>query len=211
MRKISDLRAIFSLLIANLIPLFGVLFGGWNVFAILALYWWENVVIGVLNILKMKKAQGHLITNMSMTNNGKPVVGEQAQRTFLLSFFALHYGIFTFVHGVFIAIFFFSQHLPFVGVAVSALSLTLSHFMSYLTNFIGNKEYLRVSPDQLFWQPYKRIIVVHVVTIIGGVFAFGQSDPKPLMLLMVGLKIIVDLISHLAEHRNASSPASSQR
>lgn len=37
------------LVAANLAPLYGVLFLGWEVFPLLVLFWAENVVVGVLN------------------------------------------------------------------------------------------------------------------------------------------------------------------
>ncbi|NIA27398.1 MAG: hypothetical protein GWP02_05020 [Desulfobulbaceae bacterium] len=41
------------LILANLVPLAGVLFLGWRVFDVIILYWAENVVIGVINVLRM--------------------------------------------------------------------------------------------------------------------------------------------------------------
>ena len=38
---------------ANLLPLLGVLFLGWSTFAIVALYWAENLVVGAINVLKI--------------------------------------------------------------------------------------------------------------------------------------------------------------
>ena len=43
----------FALIAANCLPLFGVLFFGWDTFSIIFLYWAENVVIGAINVLKM--------------------------------------------------------------------------------------------------------------------------------------------------------------
>ncbi len=42
-----------ALIAANLLPLLGVIFLGWDAFAILLLYWAENVVIGAINVLKI--------------------------------------------------------------------------------------------------------------------------------------------------------------
>jgi len=44
------------LIAANLVPLAGVLFFGWSVFATLLLFWVENVIVGVFNILRMLTA-----------------------------------------------------------------------------------------------------------------------------------------------------------
>ena len=45
-----------ALVIANLVPLAGVLLWQWSVSSIVILYWFENVVIGVVNVLRMATA-----------------------------------------------------------------------------------------------------------------------------------------------------------
>ena len=37
----------------NLIPVIGVLFWGWSAFALIFLYWLENLVVGVRTLLSM--------------------------------------------------------------------------------------------------------------------------------------------------------------
>jgi hypothetical protein len=44
------------LVAVNLAPLFGVVFLGWDVFHVLALFWLENVVIGVFGIARVALA-----------------------------------------------------------------------------------------------------------------------------------------------------------
>src|SRR6185503_3557233 len=44
------------LVAANLLPLYGVLFWGWEVFPLLVLFWVENAVVGALNALRMLAA-----------------------------------------------------------------------------------------------------------------------------------------------------------
>ena len=41
---------------ANVLPLVGVLLWDWDVFALLVLFWMENVVVGVFFILRMMLA-----------------------------------------------------------------------------------------------------------------------------------------------------------
>ena len=52
---ISELSkpSVLTLLVANLVPLYGVLFLSWNVFTLLIVFWMENVVVGVFNVFKM--------------------------------------------------------------------------------------------------------------------------------------------------------------
>ncbi|MGB5541869.1 MAG: DUF6498-containing protein, partial [Gammaproteobacteria bacterium] len=65
------------LILANCIPLCGVLFFGWDVFALMLQFWFENVVIGVFALLRIATA------------GQKTSIGG---RLFLALFFTLHYG-----------------------------------------------------------------------------------------------------------------------
>ena len=46
-------QAVVSLIVANLIPLYGALFLGWSVGSLVVLYWCETAVIGFYSILKL--------------------------------------------------------------------------------------------------------------------------------------------------------------
>lgn len=207
MKKISSIFAIISLIISNLIPLFGVLYFQWNVYSLMILYWLENVLIGVFTVIKMRKAEGSFLSSVTsnFTVNGRKASSFQhdsltAQRTFFIPFFSMHFGIFTLVHGIFVLIFFYSPDVSFRGIALTFLSMCLSHFISYETNFIGKGEYLHTSIEKLFIAPYPRVIVMHLTVILGGMFAMQNKSIYSLVLLVV-LKTIADLGSHLFEHR----------
>ena len=45
-----------GLVLANLVPLVGVVFFGWSLFGIMWIYWAENAVIGIFAILRMLTA-----------------------------------------------------------------------------------------------------------------------------------------------------------
>ena len=191
--------SVLALLLANLVLLLGVLALDWNAAAIVVFYWAENLIVGFFNILRMKRAQGSLGSSR-MTLNGRPVT--EARRTALILFFALHYGFFTLGHGVFVLTIFgprFEGSLRYLGTA--ALGLAVSHGISYRKNFIGQGEYRKVSFAALFWQPYSRVIVMHLTIILGGALAQAIGSPVPAVILMVVLKTLVDLASHLAERR----------
>jgi hypothetical protein len=98
----SSWGAVAALVVANAIPLFGVLFLGWNVWTILTIYWLENGVVGFFNVLKMSKAAGTdpVGPGVTATVNGRPVAG--SAKAVLIPFFIVHYGIFWLVHGIFI-------------------------------------------------------------------------------------------------------------
>jgi hypothetical protein len=45
--------SLVALVVANALPLAGVLFLGWTVFPLVLLYWLENVVVGAFNVAKL--------------------------------------------------------------------------------------------------------------------------------------------------------------
>lgn len=75
-----------ALLVANSIPLFGVLFFHWQVFPLLLLYWVENVFVGLFNVFRL------LLAETSRPEAWLKKLG-------LIPFFCIHYGMFTYGHG----------------------------------------------------------------------------------------------------------------
>jgi hypothetical protein len=100
-RVSSSAGAVVALIGANLIPLAGVLFLGWNVWAILLLYWLENGVVGVYNVFRIMRAEGAESTDGSGPRvNGRPA--SKMSKASLVPFFCIHYGIFWIGHGFFV-------------------------------------------------------------------------------------------------------------
>ena len=60
-RRTAFTRSAVALVIANAIPLVGVLFFGWSLITILVLYWIENGIVGFWNIPKIALAQGSIV------------------------------------------------------------------------------------------------------------------------------------------------------
>ncbi len=190
--------SLISLIVLNLVPLLGVLFLGWNLSAVLFLYWSENVVIGLFNVLKMALAQGE-VKGSRMTVNRRPV--QAAHRAFLIGFFAVHFGFFTFGHGAFVFVI-FGKNLPALPLLLPGiLSLFVSHGISFVTNFIGKEEYKRVAFPDLMLQPYKRIFIMHLTVILGAGAAAAMEQPVIALVVLIGLKILVDIFSHINEHK----------
>jgi len=124
MRGLTDYKtSAYALIAANVLPLFGVLFLGWDTFSIVALYWSENVIIGAINVLKMITCNPDMAAIYAFKfNKGGRTDGElaekyastaraalrtnQVSKFFLVPFFIFHYGLFCLVHGVFVFVFF---------------------------------------------------------------------------------------------------------
>jgi hypothetical protein len=188
-----------ALVTANLAPVFGVLALGWNVSPIMVFYWSENLVVGFYNVLKMRRAQGS-VAGSNTSLDGRPV--QQGDRRALIVFFIVHYGIFTLVHGVFVMVFFGAgSRGVFSELGLALLILSVSHGISYRRNFIGRGEYRRVAFTGLFWQPYARVIVMHLTILLGGTWAQANGSPVYALLVLVTLKTAIDLGLHLLERK----------
>jgi len=188
-----------ALLTANLMPLLGVLALNWDVTPIMVFYWSENLVVGFYNVLKMRLAQGS-VASSGTTLNGRPV--QQSDRRAMIVFFIVHYGMFTLCHGIFVLVMFgarFSGIFSELGLAL--LFLTISHGISFRRNFIGRGEYQKVAFTTLFWQPYGRVVVMHLTILGGGAWAQAKGSPVYALVVLVTLKTIIDLGLHFLEHR----------
>ena len=214
----SNLVSGAVLVAVNLVPLVGVLFWGWDVAIILISYWLENGVIGLLNVPKIYLAA-----------QGNSAIGGA-----MAGFFAVHYGGFWLGHGLFVFLIVgFATNGPFGSfggfpfngfnglsgsppngvdrlpqVLLIALLLFLSHGVSFLVNYVGRKEYLDTTPMKQMFQPYGRLIILHVTIIIGAFLVIGLGQPVLLVALLVLLKTIVDLFFHLREHSPTAPPIS---
>lgn len=217
-QKEKDNLSLLALIGANLIPLAGVFFFGWDVTLIVLLYWTENLIAGFYNILKMAT----LRLNQAAQNTGK---------LFLIPFFCLHYGGFCAVHGFFLLHFFkigsgssplengngwwgplvFFQLLFSViaklwvskppGMIWAVIGLFISHGISFVENYIGGEEYKTGSLQKLMHQPYERIIIMHVAILAGAVFVMNLNSPMPLLIMLILFKIFFDLHLHKKSHR----------
>lgn len=188
------------LILANLIPLFGALLWGWSILEIVALYWAENLVIGLFTVLRI----------MAVAPPNAPA-GLLAGKLGLSAFFSVHYGIFCLVHGVFV----FSLlggNRGFGGPKVvlelfggylkwALLALVVSHGVSFVRNYLGKGENRETDINAQMFAPYPRIVVLHLAILFGAfvVMAFGQ--PVLLLAILVIGKTILDLQLHRRAHR----------
>ena len=200
-RDLADFwPSLTALTIANLWPLVGVLFFQWTVFSVVLLFWLENVIVGVFNLARMWMAQGG-----SSNPGGK---------AFFMPFFAVHYGMFTLVHGIFVLTLFggalgdgglgtLGRSIEEARVGAAALALAASHGVSFVFNYLGAGEFRTTTLDKLMVQPYGRVVVLHLVILFGGFLIMALRQPLVPLALLVVLKIGLDLTAHVKEHTGA--------
>ncbi len=194
--------ALCLLLAGNLLPLYGALFGGWSVLSILQVYWAENVIVGVLTVFEMftvAAAGGALWRALGALPS--------------VVFFCVHYGMFTFVHGIFIYALFGSGpfaharvshnsdlqqlYLPFLPgqpLFFAAVAILLAHLNAFRANFIGAGEYRTLSIQKVMFHPYGRVVLLHVVLLLGGFLAQRTGSNIAVLALLVTIKTASDLV-----------------
>ena len=160
-------------------------------------------------------------------------VSKQFQKLFMIPFFCVHFGGFCAVHGFFLLTFFkigspeeaMSPSAPWMGPLIfiqllysvvmqlwlsrppglewPVLGLFVSHGISFIRNFINGQQYRSLNISEIMMRPYKRIALMHVAIIAGGVFIMKMGSPVGLLCVLVFLKIGMDIWLHAKSHRKA--------
>jgi hypothetical protein len=204
-KKMPISISIITLILGNLIPLIGVITLGWSPMEVLAIYWMETLVIGILNVFKMIAASPR---DMAMN----------VMKFFMIPFFIVHFGIFVLVQGVFILLVIpavtetdstevtanivdaIVEH-TILGLWWPAAVLFGSHLFSFFWNYIGKKEYLKVELGNLMFKPYSRVIVQQFIAIFGVMLAAATSSVILIVVLVIIFKTAADAFAHIREHR----------
>lgn len=184
----------------NLIPIAGVLFWGWSAFALIVLYWLENLVIGVRNVASMWAS--------AIVGGGLKIPAA----LFFSAFFTFHYGMFCFVHGIFVmAMFgegengvFHGDSMLDLASAVRALfaaqpnlmigfaSIALWQIVQFIL-FLVRGDAGRTNPLELMGAPYPRIIVLHAAIIFGGFLLMALNVPAAGYVVLALVKTAYDV------------------
>jgi hypothetical protein len=192
-------------MLANLYPLYGVVVQGWDVFPLMFLFWSENLAIGIFNLLRMAMVPTHSASLW-------------LQKLFALLFFAVHFGGFTAIHGLFVIAVFggdvqtetdinwptpeiLSRIIQDCRLILPISFFFLSHGFSFFHNYLGKGEHLRSGLISLLFRPYARITVMHVTILLGGFFMQERGSPAGGLAVLIVLKLVVDVAAHLREHR----------
>ena len=189
---------VLSVLAAAIVA-YGVLVLKWSVFVVVALFWFENVVIGVLNVAKM------LVTGARL--GSAALIGALA----LAAFFTVHYGLFTVTHGIFVVALFGESEL---GKSTAGFFAPLSQMIGYLfadrdawlaailitmlqgaafVRWLGSTNHHIANLPALMFAPYGRIVILHITIIASGILVLALKAPVAGALLLVALKLVFDL------------------
>lgn len=195
---------------ANLLPVWAVLEGRLGMGDVLLVYWFENVVIWFTTTVRIltatqpgRRSRGPGLGRLDARLAEKTwVTGDPA----LALFFALHFGIFTVVHGVFAGILagLSGLHGGLLDWVAPIAAILLSHTLSLGLHWFGRGERAVVSPGWAMVAPYPRMIALHLTVILGFFFLGGPdgrtADDLGAVALLMGSKTVLDLLFHVGEH-----------
>lgn len=220
--------SIWALIFANAIPIFGALFFSWDIGLILVVYWMENVIVGFYNVIKMWMAKPDFPIAAVAKSKASMLPGKVFIICFFIfhfGMFCMVHGVFVYVMSQGVESGFGlspSSHQYLVGpLMILALpiglasslwglygfrllipvgSVFMSHGISFFENYLGKKEFETRSRSEQMFQPYARIVVLHVAIIVAGVPVMLLGSPMPLLVLLIIGKTIFDITLHRRSH-----------
>ncbi len=168
------------LIIANLIPVYGVWLEGWSAVDAFIVYALETIIVGVMTLLKllvMTFARG----KDTWYNQGSST---QVSGLFFMFFFLVHYGLFVAVQTSIFSqsadivpsgkglLYFFFNWYSYVNedIAIMLGGFIVSYLVRSFVPFIVSGQYKTISMMRVMFQPYGRIFVQQFTVILGSMF-----------------------------------------
>ena len=215
-----------GLILANLLPLVGIIYYDVSFFALFYLYWWETVMIGVFNWLKMGWAEKPAQPTESLTYNGNIVSYEQLndRRGMRRMYFFMRSGIMIF-YLIFIVVFVglmtavkedataFAKTITFTDPWVfwSFIGFTALHLVEYII-WIRSGTYKETTVAELANPFDGRLILIHVVIVAGTFLSMYTSEklfPNHPHAASIGYGVLFVLIKIILDIWNAKTEGKS--
>ncbi len=209
--KLSSLVIIIS----GLYIIYGIIFNNWNVFAVMFIFWAENVIIGIFMIIKMIFA--------------KP---NEKVKLFLILFMLVHYGGFCYGHYNLLLQVMGNDYimkyaaktgsmtidafnmdigfLPFLyhsmpGIGIALLIFIIHETIALIDKYFLNKLYLHADIGALPFEPYRRIVQLHIGLMAAAFLMMISNSHQITVAMLVLAKIIYDLFHALDIDKNGET------
>lgn len=217
-------HSFLALIAANLLAIAAAVGFQMPLRALMFVYWFQSVVIGISFVLRMILARDYsLDPTVEAVPEAMKLFHATGGKYFKIIFFFVHYGFFHLIYLIFITMDSKMQRVPlglgWQEVLVCAV-FAANHAYSLACNIRADRAG-RPRLDVLFWLPYARIVPMHVTIIFAphltAAFAvtverLRETDPQLLLggritgaaaalVLLLGLKTLADVVMHVVEHR----------
>ena len=89
------------------------------------------------------------------------------------------------------------------GLQLALIALIISHGISLIQNFFIGSESKEMKVEQIMFSPYKRVVVLHVFIIFGGMVLQSIGVTQLGLIVLAIIKILADLMAHKMEHKKS--------
>jgi hypothetical protein len=208
--RFSTLSIIFS----NVLVIIFAIVDKLSALDLLWIYWFQSLIIGIFNFAKIITLKE--FSTEGFKRGGKQVLPTKNAKTSVAVFFLFHYGFFHFVYAIFLGGFSIVADGASEGSGKSYLFYSAAtFFVSYLIDFFKSKnEKSEKLPNlgYLMFAPYARIIPMHLTIILGGLIGgagslFSADTNLSIMVLFMGIKTVVDLMTQSVDFAALKKPA----
>lgn len=184
----------------NTIFLLVLLILGWaDSFTIIMIYFFETLLIGIIQILKMMIVGAY--GAQQKTESHHPIA--------IILFFIVHYSFFVGIQSIFVFSIFseidpnikeafnifdnFRYALNYPGIKISLLLIFCSLLFQMYVSFIRKYKHHEYGVMQLMFQPYLRIFIQQFVVIISGFFTILFPNGIAIALILILFRLFIDL------------------
>jgi hypothetical protein len=183
----------------------GLLLMDWNPLGVIFAYFFETIIIGLIHLLK-------LLFVIRFGHRQHTEVAKQApefNRSGILLFFFFHYFLFVAGQSVMVFSFFegvdsaiksgfrlmenFAYILSQKDMVFAVLMISFFQTSKALRHFFLPGRFHSVTVQNLFFQPYVRILIQQTATISMGFFMFIPGAHLIGALLLIGIRLLLDL------------------
>lgn len=199
-----------GILASNELVIFFAMREGWNLQEMMGIYWMQSVIIGFFHFFRMLLLRS--FSTEGFTSNGTRVAENVAGKWSTAIFFAIHYGIFHLVYGIFLLGFLTSDAdvdggasginptsggpMGMSWFALSVLTFFICHAYSFYQNVRSDRE-RRPNLGMMMFLPYARIVPMHLTILLG----LQAGSKIHSLLLFSSLKTAADYVMHVVEQR----------
>jgi len=190
-----------AFLVANAIPLIGVLYFDWNFLELVVLYWAETIIVGFYSVLRILKVEK---------------LGDQRMSSAV--FFAVHFSAFILMSIIGMKIIFIDLLGHFPGnydslwpllnpmpllrqfsldsLLISSIMFFISHGVIYKEKYLETNAYKTAEIRGLMSDPYMRLLPIDGVMVLAGSFYIMIGNQAPwIIFAFIGLKIYADFFA----------------
>ena len=202
-----------GVLFANLASLVVIWWYDWQAHALLLAYWLESVIIVVIYVAKIHRAEGtddpEAIRSWLDIDGERPRAYIGRPNRDIVDAFVEQWAVFVLALGAVITFIPFAEEdIPLepaspVVVALVAASLVVSHLFSYWYEYLGGREYERRGPVSLLVEPGSRFLALFGATIVGAAVATLTREPTGTIIVLIFFKTCADLLEHRRERKRA--------